>query len=215
LAAQPEWNKALRRKGKTSLDLQKALWRVIFTSKFGENLSVYGMSQEQFWRHGEVVSLAAEELWNLTSIVEEDLPTCILAALLHDVGKLLVNHCLKNRADFLVNYVSAERLNASQGEQALIGASHAELGGLLLERWGFADSVVGAVRFHHQPDLSYSTALSFLVLMADLCAHSLGESFGWGALSPASINETLDTLGVEWNQVESVLAAVKVRKQAL
>jgi HD-like signal output (HDOD) protein len=105
----------------------------------------------------------------------------------------------------------SERWGVSRGEEALLGNNHAQVGAFLLAEWGLPEAVTGAVRFHHNPDLSQTTALAFLLLLADLCAHGLGESFGWSALSPASINENLDSIGVEWNQIEGALDRVKQR----
>jgi len=36
-------------------------------------------------------------------------------------------------------------------ERRYFGASHAELGGVLLSLWGFSDTIVEAVLYHHHP----------------------------------------------------------------
>ncbi len=187
------------------------VWRISIAELYGDALPVYGMAFGQYWRHAAVASLAAEELWNVTSVIEEDITTTLMAAWFHDVGKFVINHALTVRPDFLAKYALAERLTLQDAERSVVQTDHAEVGAQLLQHWRFADNVVKAVRFHHSPNLWEGTALSFLVFLSDICAHSLEQAFGWTAMSPASINEVLDSRGVEWDQIEQVLNAVRMR----
>jgi HD-like signal output (HDOD) protein len=76
------------------------------------------------------------------------------AGLLSHVGSLLL---FANRPNFGAELQENLDLAGSgilSVERRLIGGNHAEIGGVLLGLWGFADPVVDAVLYHHQPRLS-------------------------------------------------------------
>ncbi len=72
----------------------------------------------------------------------------VAAALLHDVGTLLLMRHHPEVMRVAVTMPLAQRL---QLETDLVGATHAEVGALLLAAWGLPDSLVDGVLAHHSP----------------------------------------------------------------
>jgi HD-like signal output (HDOD) protein len=105
------------------------------------------------------------------SIRDRDI--CIVAALLHDIGELV----LASRMPFQFNAamtMTKERGCASyEAEETLAGVSHAELGAYLLGLWGIGGMIVEAVAHHHRPQrvahvgLDSSAAVYLASLIAD------------------------------------------------
>jgi len=109
----------------------------------------YNMPPGDLWRHSIAVSIAAEALVKDKKHIDaEDIFT---PALLHDIGKLILGHFVKEEqaaiekiADTGVPYVVAENM--------VLGTDHAEVGAQILSQWSFPRDVIDAVRWHHDPD---------------------------------------------------------------
>lgn len=88
-----------------------------------------------------------------------------LAALLHDVGRLALVSESHNTG------VGQELLDSRRGctlcedEEALFGAHHGWVGAYLLRLWGFPQTVVDAVAWHHAPAASGISGLGTLTLV--------------------------------------------------
>lgn len=76
-----------------------------------------------------------------------------LAGLLHDIGYSVLNYLARDLSNMLY-----EKLNESKEasllevEQALLGASHGEIGARLAAHWGLPPEIIAVIRYHHQPD---------------------------------------------------------------
>lgn len=75
----------------------------------------------------------------------------MIAALLHDVGKLVLATRSQKHFERVLEGVQTDRLPLYAVEQNLIGVSHAEVGAYLLGLWGLPSPIVEAVAHHHHP----------------------------------------------------------------
>jgi putative nucleotidyltransferase with HDIG domain len=93
------------------------------------------------------------------------------AALLHDVGKLI----LLDRCPDLFAYL--DRTAGQRGapihrvELEVLGVTHAEIGAYLLHLWNLPDSVIAAVASHHNLARPSATQLALAVHTADALVH--------------------------------------------
>src|SRR5262249_19161152 len=76
----------------------------------------------------------------------------VVAALLHDMGKLVLAVRSPKHFERAVQGAIDEKLSLHAVEQGLIGVSHAEVGAYLLGIWGLPTPVVEAVAHHHNPE---------------------------------------------------------------
>lgn len=97
----------------------------------------------------------------------------IVAALLHDMGKLVLAVRSPKHFERAVQGAIDENLPLHVVEQQLIGVSHAEVGAYLLGIWGLPTTVVEAVAHHHHPDRIPHDALDAvgIVHIASFLAH--------------------------------------------
>jgi len=70
----------------------------------------------------------------------------------------LWNHCLQV-AKYAKSISGTESIDK---EKEIVGATHAEIGGLLLELWGLPDPIVEAIIFHTNPSMSSQSEFSAL-----------------------------------------------------
>jgi putative nucleotidyltransferase with HDIG domain len=109
----------------------------------------YGLNSGDLWQHSIAVSVAAEILMREVGMADD--PEIFTAALLHDVGKLVLGQFL-DREMGAIDTVAAEGVSFQMAEQNVFGTDHAEIGARILKKWDFPDRMAHAVRWHHQPD---------------------------------------------------------------
>ena len=118
---------------------------------FKRALPEYGHSEGDLWRHSVAASLAAEIIM---AMAPNPVPAeAVTAALLHDVGKLVLARFLS--PDLLVAMTEARdhgSAPAMQAETDVLGVHHGQLGGLIARNWNLPDRLAEAITHHHSPD---------------------------------------------------------------
>lgn len=76
------------------------------------------------------------------------------SGLLHDIGKLVLLSLGKEITEKIQSLKTREKTNSVIMEEYSIGISHAEVAGLLLEKWSFPEELVSVCRYHHKPFLA-------------------------------------------------------------
>jgi putative nucleotidyltransferase with HDIG domain len=101
-----------------------------------------------------------------------------LAALLHDVGKLILVQKDEEMYHSAMDLVFKEKLDLDSVEREVFGGSHAEVGSYLLWLWGLPEPVTEAVAYHHHPRECPAAPLSAVTLVhaADALARELDET---------------------------------------
>ena len=131
----------------------------------GVATGIDGFSLEQLWQHTEQTAAAARAIALSENLSGARADEAFLAAVLHDVGKVV----FATKAAALPN----ETLDVV----AQMEAHHAEVGAYLLGLWGFPNSIVEAVAFHHTPNRASEKGfgLSGIVHVADRLVHLRSE----------------------------------------
>jgi putative nucleotidyltransferase with HDIG domain len=134
----------------------------------GVATGIEGFSLEQLRQHSEQTAAAARAIALSENLPAAKADEAFLAGVLHDVGKVV----FATKAAALPNDKSVVDI-AAQME-----AHHAEVGAYLLGLWGFPNSIVEAVAFHHTPDQASGTGfgLSGIVHVADRLVHLKNEN---------------------------------------
>jgi HD-like signal output (HDOD) protein len=114
------------------------------------NISCKLVDMESFWQHSVRAALAARGLAEAGGL-RPHRERIFLAALLHDVGQLILYHQLPDVSTRILHAVRAGRAQ-DEVEHELLGFTHAEVGALLLERWSLPPSLTRPVRFPHRYD---------------------------------------------------------------
>ncbi|MCC7364489.1 MAG: HDOD domain-containing protein [Dehalococcoidia bacterium] len=108
-----------------------------------------------FWRHSIAVAFKASELAAKTHRL--DVPSAFTAGILHNIGRLAIYFADPAGVDQAIAEAMRREEPFDTVEQELLGYDHAEIGGLLAERWNLPDGIREAIGAHHaagEPDAS-------------------------------------------------------------
>lgn len=135
----------------------------------------YDLPQGELWRHSIAVSVAAESVVKALKIPESE--EVFTAALLHDIGKLVLGGFVKDDLAQIKAMVS-KGIPFEVAEYMVIGTDHAEIGARILKKWDFPQDLVNAVNWHHDPETCENhCTLSDIVHVAN----AVGLRIGFGS----------------------------------
>lgn len=141
----------------------------------------YEVSRLELWRHSLAVALISEDLARLAGAVPQD--EAFTAGLLHDIGKVVIMQAVG--ADWGNVRMQLESMTGDflAIEKDIFGISHPEVGGIILDKWKFSESIQVAARFHHDPPAPEGPLLPVhIVHMADIAAILAGWGTGLDGL---------------------------------
>lgn len=139
-----------------------------------------GFSVEEFHQHSQTTARIAAKI-----PVKHQMPGgVVIAALLHDVGKLVIAERSPDHFARALAGVKLDHKPLHVIEEELIGVSHAEVGAYLLSLWGLPYPVVEAVAHHHHPErVPHNKKLDIITVTyaANILAHETAQKKPNGA----------------------------------
>jgi putative nucleotidyltransferase with HDIG domain len=144
-----------------------------FFSGQSEASRASGREKRHLWRHAIVCSQTAKMLANHFKVEGAD--AIFLAALLHDVGKVVMQCFLPPLFRRVAAEVKEKKHPFSKAERRIIGATHYQVAAKLLQQWQFPARIILPVFFHHAPwhAKEFSNAAA-IVYLANRLAHMAG-----------------------------------------
>ncbi len=165
-----------------------------------EEIDLPGFSIDALWDHSLKTATFARTIARKVGMEKNEIDDSFMAALLHDVGKLILAGNIPEEYARILRKQKDEKLTFSQAEMEELGATHAEIGAYLIGLWGLPDNIVEAVAFHQIPSSSPSSDVQPLTAVhaADVLARTLHHG---GASSGADENY-LAKIGVleQWGE---------------
>jgi len=168
----------------------------------GKAVPGYDLPAGELWRHSIAVSVAAEDLAKELKIsASEEIFT---AALLHDVGKLVLGGFVKEDLEKIETEAS-RGISFEVAERIVLGTDHAEIGAQILKNWSFPPTLVNAVRRHHDPDSAGKTdILVDIVHVANILCLMIGIGVGREGLCYKPSPLATKRLGLKSTHLEMV-----------
>lgn len=153
-----------------------------------------GFSIETFQTHAMLVARIVSAILPAGRTQQE----AVTAALLHDIGKLVLISNGGARWIELTQRAADRKLPMHEVERESEGVTHADIGAHLLSLWGLPDAIAEAVAMHHRAGVVEGLALDAVaaVHIANSLAHELHPPAP-GSPPAASLDEALlDRLGL-------------------
>ena len=162
----------------------------------------YDLPSGELWRHSIAVSVAAEGLVKELKIgAAEEIFT---AALLHDVGKLVLGDFVKD--DFSkIEAALNQNVSFEAAEDMVLGTNHADIGAQILTQWSLPADIVNAVRWHHTPESAAKngTMLDIVHVANELCL-MIGIGAGQDGLQYKVSEAVTERLGLASQHIDKV-----------
>ena len=168
------------------VELIEALAVSIHVSEGPELKSIPGFSIDRVQSNAFSMARLARRLASGAEAAEE----AFAAAMLHDVGKIILALGMPDRFAETIRVAAETRRPAHDVERELLGLTHAEVGAYLLGVWGLPFRIVEAVAYHHTPSRAPGAASEILTTV-----HVAATMIDWAntlQMHPAECEDALD-----------------------
>ena len=183
-------------------------------------LTGYEAGDDTLWAHSLYTAIGAREISRFSrEVVSPDV--AYTAGLLHDIGKAVIDAWLAGQTGEIVQLADASQADFDESERQRLGANHAQVGGLILARWGLPESLRHAATFHHTPcsapqsmrSLVFAVHLGdFLAMMggvgtgADTLLYSLDPEYAaYFSLQPEDLERVSLAVGDEYRKIMAAM----------
>src|SRR5205085_3560186 len=165
------------------------------TFDFFERTAAWDTAPERFRLHAVATARAAERV--AREVGWEDRDSLLVAALLHDIGRLVLMHAYPGYPEEIHKGARTPEERVAR-ERRELGVDHAVVGGVLARRWGLPKSIAASIERHHSDEIDGDAAL---VRLADMLAHYVNGA----AVSPADMLRVARAAGVGSSELRAVL----------
>jgi HD-like signal output (HDOD) protein len=160
----------------------------------------YALEPGALWLNGLTGAVYARALARKYNHPEPE--TAFTAAILRDVGKLVIEGFVGEAYSQLEELACYKRIDFNQAEHEYLGFSHTDVGYELAVKWTLSEVLTSVIRYHHSPQLSNENAPKqekqtlALVHLADNFALMLGNGLGSDGLMYGIQPWALEQLGL-------------------
>jgi len=171
--------------------------------------SAYGLAEGQLWKHSIATAAAAE---TLSEFAEQELPLeTFTAALLHDVGKLVMGRFLSTENLERIQRVQTDGgLTPLAAEREILNVHHGELGGVVAQHWELPQRIVEGIIYHHNPADGFALICDAVYLANIVAKHVEGA-----ASPPVPAQPSLERVGLSADQMDQLIAATRSRFESV
>jgi putative nucleotidyltransferase with HDIG domain len=154
------------------------------------------------WEHCVAVALMSQILSR--KITGQEDTTLYTAALLHDVGKIIMGEFVRDELKKISLLVEKQNMSFLEAEETVLGINHADLGGKIAEHWNFPVEIREAIAYHHRPDLleKEEKIMPWIVYMADQACLMMGVGGGVEGLAQRAVSQLLKKFDLRIKDLE-------------
>ncbi len=183
-------------------------------SSFSKN-SVFGLlDMKDLWLHSIGTGMASRKIMERSGSGTGE--QAFMGGLLHDIGKVVFAMHFPQEYRSVLEYAGESKIPLHLKEDEVMGIDHAELTGLLMERWHFPDSIMLPCRFHHNSGrcpINYQYSAMAVQFGDFLCqAAEIGHS---GNQVPPEVTEVRDKLGISAEEGQKMVERLKKQRPSV
>ncbi|HOX05539.1 MAG TPA: HDOD domain-containing protein [Planctomycetota bacterium] len=148
-----------------------------------------GYSRLNLWRHSVAVGTMNETMTTVCPVpgIRQLAGEALLAGLVHDIGIIIEDQYLPNKWPQVPAAAFMLKDSLTTAERQQFGFTHAEVGGLILNRWKFSEQTAGAVAIHHGGPRLLDNLLGCMTAMSEILVARAGV--GYCDVNPERISQ--------------------------
>jgi putative nucleotidyltransferase with HDIG domain len=183
-------------------NLLRAIQTAGISKYYKKGATGYFDNVTDLWEHSVAVALMSQIISK--KITGKEDTTLYTAALLHDVGKIIMGEFVRDSLAKISGLVSTQKISFLEAEEIVIGINHADLGGKIATYWKFPVEIIDAISFHHRPDLleKEEKIMPWIVYIADQACLMMGVGGGVDGLSYHAVSEVLKKFNLRMKDLE-------------
>lgn len=167
----------------------------------------FGMAEGKLWRHSIAASLVPDLLNSMFRLRIPD--EAQAAALLHDIGKIVMCRMLHSIEAEVFSKARAATHDIYLAEREVFQVTHAEVSGLITQRWNLPQAIVNAIINHPRPSEEHGPACDAVYLANRIARRCLEED---DAFQFSDLDEGVcQRLGLDEASFQSITDAVNER----
>lgn len=148
-----------------------------FSDNLQEALAGYRLAKGELWKQSLASAMTAKKLAERRQL--DDLALIYTAALLRDIGKVILNDYVAEVIAEIQQKVIEEGMSFIDAERACIGEDHAAIGGLVARHWHFSPDLIFMIENHHMTNSEIQQDPRTTTLyLADMIAMMVGTGSG-------------------------------------
>ena len=161
---------------------------------------------KQLWLHSITVAVLMREMGKRI-FNEKDNEAFFILGLLHDVGIVVIDQFFCEQSEEIINEAAhASQTDISLIEKKILGYDHGEIGGILLTRWKFPETISSFVSLHHQDILVDNEVFRDIALLkiCDALSSCDTENEEVQGITP-EVSQLFESIGVKENIYQEML----------
>ena len=168
----------------------------------------YGLAKGDLWRQSLAGAMIARTLADEHDLMS--LPAIYTAALLKDIGKVILQEFVADQLEAIQSLVKREGRSFVEAEMDVLGMDHTTLGGIIAKQWHFSPHMIYMIENHHltNPAARNDPATATLYL-ADTVAMMVDTGIGVDRLAYHVYQEVFNLFFTDKQQIKSLMIIYK------
>ncbi len=170
---------------------------------------------KMFWNHCLSVAFTAQVMNRHARKLSTGYDQAFTAGMLHDLGILILDMYAGQNYSRVSKSAKRKEISLERVEKEILGIDHAEVGSIFLQSWNLPESLVQAVRHHHQPLACNQEvpALTALVHLANFACNNQSIGNGVGIFPNRFSEKAWFDVGLSVDDIPAILEEVTIEAQ--
>lgn len=174
----------------------------------------YGLAKGDLWRQSLAVAMVARTLAGGRDLMS--LPAIYTAALLKDIGKVVLHEFVADRLSFIQEAVTSKAMSFVEAEKEVLGMDHMMLGGIIAKQWQFSSHMVYMIENHHLPNTaSRNDPATCTLYLADMIAMMVDTGVGVDRLAYHVYQDVFNDFFPDKQQVKGLMITYKTYQREI
>jgi putative nucleotidyltransferase with HDIG domain len=168
----------------------------------------YGLAKGDLWRQSLAVAMLARTLAGQRDLMS--LPAIYTAALLKDIGKVILHEFVAYQLPAILNLVAEDGMSFVEAEKAVLGMDHTTLGGVIAKQWHFSPHMIYMIENHHLPNpASRNDPATAAIYLADMVAMMVDTGIGVDRLAYHVHQDVFNDFFPDKQRIKSLMITYK------